>query len=62
MASYAGQVPTDQPFATAREPSRATSALLGGVVTYYYRTIADARGWTTDPSAIPVGAVLERES
>jgi hypothetical protein len=29
---------------------------------YYYRSSAGARGSTTDASAIPVGAVLERTS
>jgi hypothetical protein len=29
---------------------------------YYYRTGAGARSSTTDPSAIPAGAVLERSS
>lgn len=29
---------------------------------YYYRTTGGTRGSTSDPSAIPAGAVLERSS
>ncbi len=53
--------------ALAEGSSRITAAqlLLGSAaapVTYYYRTSGGTRGSTTDPSAIPVGAVLERRA
>ena len=38
----------------------AASTIALTPTTYYYRTSAGARGSTTDSSAIPAGAVLER--
>ena len=36
------------------------ASVSGATVTLYYRTAAGARGSTTDASAIPAGAVVER--
>lgn len=64
MADYNAFTPTDAtvyagdqrypPVDAARQDAGATT------VTLYYRTAAGARGSTTDASAIPVGAVVER--
>lgn len=32
----------------------------GAVTTYYYRTVLGADGSTTDPDAIPAGAIVEQ--
>jgi hypothetical protein len=47
---------------TATNRVAATPISLTPTVYYYYRTGAGARSSTTDPSAIPAGAVLERSS
>ena len=51
------------PSVTTASPRAAPATVaLGAVTTYYYRTSGGTRGSTTDPSAIPVGAVLERRA
>lgn len=44
--------------ARAQRPAFATHGITS--TTYYYRTAGGADGSTTDPDAIPAGAVVER--
>ncbi len=56
----------DPVFGTARRWRRTPTTLDGApsaaVTTYYYRTTGGTRGSTTDLSAIPAEAVIERIS
>jgi hypothetical protein len=51
----------DAPNVTSCAP-RVTARVipLGATTTYYYRTSGGTRGSTTDASAIPAGAIVER--
>lgn len=64
MADYNAFTPSDVtiPFGDQRYPPVDAARQDAGAttVTLYYRTAAGARGSTTDASAIPVGAVVER--
>lgn len=43
-----------------RAPSSLSGSAAAAVTTYYYRTSGGTRASTTDLSAIPAGAVIER--
>lgn len=58
MATYIGQVPTEQPFRSLRDALRAS--VVVGVSIYYYRTSGGTRASTADLASIPAGAVIER--
>lgn len=63
MSTYiADLAPAPPAVATSRLHHRAPLAPStgGSVTTYYYRTSGGTRGSTTDPAAIPAGAVVER--
>lgn len=59
MATYSGQVPTDLPFRSLRDALR--SQIVTGVVIYFFRRTDGTRGSTADLTAIPAGAVIERQ-
>ena len=59
MATYSGQVPTEQPFRALRDSLRAS--VVVGVVLYFFRRTDGTRGSTADLTAIPAGAVIERQ-
>lgn len=59
MATYEGQVPTEQPFRALRDSLR--GSVVVGVTTYFFRRTDGTRGSTTDLTAVPAGAVIERQ-
>lgn len=59
MATYEGQIPADLPFRSLRDALRAS--VVTGVVIYFFRRTDGTRGSTADLTAIPAGAVIERQ-
>ena len=63
MASFSGFATSNPTVAfggKSAPPRNGTLLDPGGVTTYFYRTSGGSRASTTDLSAIPSGAVIER--
>lgn len=57
---YAFEYTHGNTYAASRAHRPAFATASGATTTYYYRTAGGADGSTTDPDAIPAGAVVER--
>lgn len=60
MSSYLGFAAATPAHQTMREVVRGQIADARSTTTYYYRTALGADGSTTDPDAIPAGAIVEQ--